>query len=499
MLQQKNTITSPLAQYLLNAGMINRTSLEIAVEQSQITGEDLGIVLVRNSFIRQSDLTAAVLEADPEQIFDETAIVPSIDPKKLIETNTVMVAETPTRLYAATLSQEYEVAQMIAETDPRPVEFVPLNIEKLDEYMADLERQISSDDDSLIDRLIRRALNQGVSDLHIMPQAKTYIVLQRRLGVRERLHQGDMDEFNVLVARIKDRAKMDLSERRRPQDGAFQVEHKKRMIDLRVASSPTVFGEYVVIRLLDPDAIKPDLSQLGITGVDNWRKGINRTSGLCLVCGPTGSGKTTTLNSTMREIDRIEKALFTIENPVEYQTPFTAQVNVNEAVGLGFDEGLRAFMRQDPDIIMAGEIRDAITARIAVKGAETGHNMIATLHSSTPRGAVNRLRDLGVAPYELRDILRTILVQRLIRVFCTHCHGEGCNHCNGSGFGGRTIVSESVYFPDENSVERLLNGERWWPSMVEDAVLKYKQNMTSENEIIRVFGPEGEDALARMT
>lgn len=495
---ETTTDYSAVTNLLLERGKIDERAISICQEQAMVTGEDIGIVFIRNGFLRQSDWIDAVLKVHPERIYDDTVVVQSIPLKDLIRTKTVMVAETPDRLYGATMGSEYEVQSVIKETDPRPITFVPLNMEKLDDYMNDLLRQSSSDDDSLVDRLIRIALNQGVSDLHLIPQQKSYIILKRVHGIRVPMHQGSLDEYLVVVARIKDRSKIDMSERRVPQDGSFQVEHKKRMVDLRVATTPSVHGEVVVIRLLDPDAIKPDLSTLGISRVEEWRKGINRSNGLCLICGPTGSGKTTTLNSTMREVDRIGKAVYSIEDPVEYQSPFVGQVNVNTAVGLDFNRALRSFMRMDPDIIITGEIRDDETSRIAVKGAETGHNMVATLHSSSIRGAIDRLRDLGVAANELRYILRTVLVQRLVRVFCKECHGEGCTYCDHTGYGGRTIVSECAYFPDEDSVDALLRGEVSWPLMVEDAVGKYKEGLTSRDEIIRVFGPEGEDALRRL-
>lgn len=491
------TKSDQLIQFLLDQKMVSEDALQICREEQRVTEMDIGMILVRNGFIRQADLTRAIIECSPELMYDDTAIIPSIPPSELIRLRTVMIAETTSDLYAATLSSQSEVESMIARYDVRPVTFLPLNMDKFEEYMDDLSRHISIDEDSLADRLLRQALNKGVSDLHIMPRPNSYTIFQRRLGVKEWMHEGDLDEYNVLVARIKDRAKMDLSERRRPQDGSFQTEHRKRMVDMRVSTSPTTNGEYVVIRLLDPDSIKPGLSSLGITRVADWRDGISRANGLCLICGPTGSGKTTTLNSTLREIDRIEKAVFTVEDPVEYTIPFVGQVNVNNSVGLDFNRALRAFMRQDPDIIIAGEIRDEETARIAVKGAETGHTLIATLHTNTIRGAIDRLRDIGVAAHELRYILRTVLVQRLIRVYCKHCHGEGCLSCGNTGYGDRTIVSECVYFPDEQSVDRMLNGEVWWDSMVTDAVGKYLEGLTSREEIIRVFGPEGRAALEK--
>lgn len=485
--------SSALVKHLASSGIVKAAELELAFKEHDVTHEDFGMILVRNGFIRQVDLVQAMLDADRELLYDDTVVVPGIPSELLVNTRTVIVAETEEHLYAATLGSEIEVASRIFEFDPRPITFVPMSLDKLDGYLDDLAKLMHSDEESLVDRLIRRALNSKVSDLHIIPREKTYTMLQRRLGVREWAHEGTLDEYQVLLARLKDRAKMDLSERRYPQDGSFQVEHHKRLVDMRVATSPTTNGEYVVIRLLDPDSIKPDLSTLGISRVDEWRKGINRSNGLCLICGPTGSGKTTTLNSSIREIDRISNAVFTVEDPVEYQTPFVGQVNVNPSVSLDFNRALKAFMRQDPDIIVTGEIRDEETSRITIKGAETGHVMIATLHTSSVHGAVSRLRDIGVPPHELKNILRTVLAQRLIRTLCKICKGDGCRHCNDSGYGGRTIVSECAYFPNEQSVVDLLEGRYSWPTMVQDALDKVEEGVTTMSEVTRVFGQEAID------
>ncbi|WP_075881808.1 GspE/PulE family protein [Vreelandella massiliensis] len=489
------TRETPLVKMLANSGAIDTRFIDIALKEHEVTHEDFSHILVRNGFIRQRELTDIILKTNEELLYDVHITVPGIPAQLLLDTQTVIMAETEKNLYVGTLSEEYLVREQFAYYDSRKLVFMPLSIELLDDYLADVAAVADTTDSTLVDSLLKEAISHNASDLHIIPREKSYTILQRRDGVREWLHEGDLDEYHVLIARIKDRANMDLSERRKPQDGSFFIEHHKRTIDLRVATSPATMGEYVVVRLLDPDAIQPKLGSLGITNVNEWRKGVHRSSGLCLICGPTGSGKTTTLNSSVREIDRIERAVFTIEDPVEYKTPFTGQVNVNEAVSLDFNRGLKAFMRQDPDIIVAGEVRDEETARISVKGAETGHVMIATLHTSSIFGTINRLRDLGVAGHELRYILRTILVQRLVRTYCVVCEGHGCVNCQHSGYSGRTIVSECAYFADEDDIDRVLNGERWWPLMVEDGVEKVRAGVTSPAEIIRVFGPEGEEAL----
>jgi general secretion pathway protein E len=391
--------------------------------------------------------------------------------------------------------------QVLLEVEPMvlglKISFVPCNPDQLEGYLSDVQR-LTHDSNNLVDRLLRMAMTENCSDLHIVPRHNTYTVMFRRLGVRQIGHEGSLEEYNTLTARIKDLSKMDLAERRIPQDGSFQIEHDGKIVDLRVATIPTANGELIVVRILDPDRVQPRLEGLGITRLDEWRKGVSRPEGLCLICGPTGSGKTTTLNASVKEMDRFGRAIYTVEDPVEYRIAYTGQVNINPSVGLDFSKAVRAFMRADPDVIVLGEVRDPDTARNAIKAAETGHLVVATLHTGSIFGAVQRLRDLEVPAHELRHLLRTVLVQRLLRVFCTHCHGKGCVLCFKTGFAGRTITSECAYFSGEKEVTDLLEGRGSWPTMVEDAVLKVEQGVTSEEEVTRVFGAEASTALARL-
>ncbi len=484
-----------LGDLLIEKGLVKPEAVDAALHEQRINGDRLGMILVRNGFLSHQALIETVLETNPEDIISEQIFSTRVPPALLIEFKVMLVAETDGQLFAGTLEREHHVKHMLAKYYPeKQIKFVPLDPVRLDDYL-DKIRDMDEEEGSFVDVLLRRALAEQISDVHILPRYDSYSVMFRYMGVRRLAHEGSMEEYHTLSARIKDRARMDLAERRVPQDGGFQVEHNSKLIDMRVATLPTPDGEAIVIRLLDPDRVQPSLDGLGITKVTDWRAGVSRSDGLCLICGPTGSGKTTTLNATVKEMDRFGRAIYTVEDPVEYRIPFTGQVNTNPSVGLDFSRAVRAFLRADPDCIILGEIRDEETARNAVKAAETGHMVLGTLHTGTIRGAVDRLRDLGVEAHELRYLLRSVLVQRLIRVVCKSCGGAGCDDCFGTGYTGREVVSETAYFPGLDEVSAMIKGDEPWDSMLDDALLKYKQGTTDAPELIRVFGAEAEKAL----
>lgn len=486
-----------LGQKLVEEDLITKEMLTVALAEQQVTGDRLGKILVRSGFMTQRSLIEAIHRVDMSQLSSEQAIVTRCPSQLLIDTRTMILAETADAVYLSSLSSEREVTSLLRAYYPTE-EFVynAVNLELLDEYLDAVER-IARNEGALVDRLLRRALRDQITDVHIQPRSATYSVFFRYLGVLSHAHEGDLDEYRSLVAQIKDRSRIDLAERRIPQDGAFQVEHNGRMVDMRVATVPTVDGEKVVIRLLDPDRVNPKLDLLGITRVNKWRAAFSNADGICLICGPTGSGKTTTLNGTVREMDRFGKSINTLEDPVEYRIPYVAQVNINHVVGLDFARGVRAFMRADPEVIICGEIRDIETAQNAMKASETGHLVLGTLHTGSIRGTIDRLRDIGVHVGDLRYLLRGILVQRLIRTFCKHCHGDCCDICYGTGFGGRSVISEVEYFAAPEDVDRMIQGEVWWPTMIEDAVGKVDQGLTSPEEVVRLFGEQGRAELIK--
>lgn len=489
-----------LYNHLLETKKIPSEALNAALLETNVNNEPLSNIIVRNGFISQMDIIDLMINLEPDYLVDEQVIIPTIDPSILKNLQTMIHAITIGHVYLATTKSEEEVVDNLKQYFPEhKFEFIPCDVEKLDSYLERAD-SIFNDEGSLVEKVIRKAIQNGVSDIHIVPHHDTYSVLYRYLGVRYVDYIRGKEEYLALVARIKDLSKIDMTEKRVPQDGGFALDYNGKMVDLRVATIPNTYGEQVIIRILDPDKAQFSLSQLGITNISEWRKGASRVDGLCLICGPTGSGKTTTLNSTLRELDRFGKAIYTIEDPVEYRIPYIGQVNINPAVGLDFARAVKAFMRADPDVIVIGEIRDAETARNAIKAAETGHLVFATLHTGSIPGAINRLRDLGVEAHELKYVLRSVMAQRLLRTVCTSCLGDGCKFCFDKGYASRTVISEIKYFSNMKDVLNIIatkekDVEITWKTIQEDAFDKVKSGLSSPGEFIRSFGSEAEEML----
>lgn len=488
-------VRKQLGNYLLSKGLISPIQLEVSLAEQSVTNEKLGRILTRNGFLTQKSLLEAVLHTNPERIQGDTLYSAKVPEEVLSKCRTMVVAETEDTAYLSTFGSERQVLLDLKPYYPNhDIVFVPANFEQVDNYLEDL-KAAKLDEGSLVDRLLRNALLEGASDLHILPRHNSYTVFYRQLGKRRHVHEGTLAEYNTLAARIKDLSKMDLAERRVNQDGAFQYEHNNKLVDLRVATIPVNGAEYLVIRVLDSDRVQPVLTGLGITRVREWMKGISRPEGLCLICGPTGQGKTTTLTATVREMDRFGKAIFSLEDPVEFRTPFLGQVSINPLVGLDFASGVRALMRMDPDVIIIGEIRDAETALNAIKAADTGHLVIGTMHTGSILGTLQRLKHLNVPTSDILHLLRSVLVQGLIRTSCPDCHGAGCSRCFNTGYTSRTVISECAYFSSEVDVQELIDGKRSWPTLMEDAIDKYRNGITTKAEVLSKFGEEARSIL----
>jgi type IV pilus assembly protein PilB len=331
----------------------------------------------------------------------------------------------------------------------------------------------------LVNWLMREAIQKGASDIHVEPYEKVFRVRFRIDGSLYEFYKPPLKLKAPVVSRLKIMARLDIAERRLPQDGRIKLKlGKGRDIDLRVSVLPTLFGEKVVMRLLDKSSLQLDMTKLGFEELPlrDFKEAIHRPFGMVLVTGPTGSGKTTTLYSALSELNTLDVNISTCEDPVEFNLPGINQVQMHEEIGLTFASSLRSFLRQDPDIIMVGEIRDFETAEIAVKAALTGHLVLSTLHTNDAPQTINRLLNMGVEPFLVASSVNLILAQRLARKVCSQCkveidppvealrdlgvkmeeigtfpvyEGKGCNFCTNTGFKGRIALYEVMPMNDE--------------------------------------------------
>jgi type IV pilus assembly protein PilB len=374
-----------------------------------------------------------------------------------------------------------------------------------------------------VNYLISNAITGGASDIHIEPKKGHSKIRYRIDGVLFEIMQSPSKIHPAVVSRVKIMSNLDISERRLPQDGKISVIVDGREIDLRVSTLPTNYGEKVVIRVLDSKSIMRGLEQLGMEpeAMETFRRQIDVPHGILLVTGPTGSGKSTTLYSALCQMDGNKLNISTVEDPVEYKLDFCSQVQVSEKIGLDFASALRSLLRQDPDIIMIGEIRDNETARIAVQAALTGHLVLATLHTNDAASSITRLVNIGIDPYLIAASLNAVLAQRLVRKICQKCkevykvpehmrkyversgvkpkelsRGAGCNYCRNSGYSGRIGIYELLVIDDkfrdminrDASVDnmRKVFRESGQPNLFDDGIKKVKAGLTTIEEVLRV-------------
>lgn len=388
-----------------------------------------------------------------------------------------------------------------------------------------------TDEDSpivrLVNQLLTNAIIQRASDIHIDPH-ETKIVIRFRIdGILrvERVLPRSMQ--GVLTARIKILANMDITEHRIPQDGRIKYNRDFQSMDLRISTLPTIFGEKIVIRLLDMGTAFNDISKLGFNRLNEKRFSelIKQPTGIVLITGPTGSGKSSTLYAALNHLNSEEVNIITVEDPVEYQLEGVNQIQVNPNVGMTFAAGLRSILRQDPNIIMVGEIRDTETAEVAIRASLTGHLVLSTLHTNDSLGTVTRLLDMGVEPFLLAASLSGIVAQRLVRKVCRNCaeaqeptkreieifarrgikiesisRGRGCPSCNMTGYKGRMAIHEVLVF--DNEMKRMvMNGNSFKGLkelaikkktifLIDDGLLKVKQGLTTTEEVLRVANME---------
>jgi general secretion pathway protein E len=384
----------------------------------------------------------------------------------------------------------------------------------------------------IVDWLWQYAFDQRASDIHIEPRREFGLIRFRIDGVLHQVHQLPMSVITAMTSRIKLLGRMDVMEKRRPQDGRIKTRTTEgQEVELRLSTLPTAFGEKLVMRIFDPEVLVRDFSELGLSAEDGarWQQMTQRPNGIILVTGPTGSGKTTTLYSTLKHLATPEVNVCTIEDPIEMIEPAFNQMQVQHGIDLGFADGVRALMRQDPDIIMVGEIRDLETAEMAIQSALTGHLVLSTLHTNDAPAAITRLLDLGVPPYMISATVLGIMAQRLVRTLCPHCKrpqnmtdidnelwdhlvapwksnrpaqlysGEGCLECRMTGFSGRIGIYELLMMTPE--LRKLITDKTDVAALREQAsregmkplrisgALKVAAGMTTLEEVVKVAPP----------
>jgi type IV pilus assembly protein PilB len=381
-----------------------------------------------------------------------------------------------------------------------------------------------------VNYLVSNAIHEGASDIHIEPKQEFTRIRYRIDGTLFETMKAPLKMHSAVVSRVKIMSNLDISERRLPQDGKISVIVGGRAIDLRVSTLPTNRGEKVVIRILDSKAMMRDLEQLGMdpAAMTSFKQQITLPHGILLVTGPTGAGKSTTLYSAICQMDGDKLNISTVEDPVEYELDFCNQVQVNDKIGLDFASALRSLLRQDPDIMMIGEIRDNETARIAVQAALTGHLVLSTLHTNDAASSVTRLVDIGIDAYLIAASLNAVLAQRLVRKICPKCkqiyqapdnirkyvkkagvepgqlfHGAGCDSCRNSGYLGRTGIYELLVIDEafrdminkDASVDNMRRAfhESGQPSLFDDGIKKVKQGSTTIEEVLRVTEVYGQN------
>ena len=375
----------------------------------------------------------------------------------------------------------------------------------------------------LVNHLFARALDLNASDIHFEPNEAYLNVRCRVDGIMTRIERLPVRIHTAVASRLKLMAKLDIGEKRLPQDGRINYQIGSKQLDMRVSTLPGVHGESVVLRILDRSDTTVDLSRLGMPDnvLTNYQGVISQPHGMILITGPTGSGKTTTLYATLEKINSERQKIITVEDPVEYQLEGITQIQANASIGLSFAAGLRSIVRQDPDILMVGEIRDHETAEIAIESALTGHLVFSTLHTNDAAGAVTRLQDMGVEGYLISSSLLAIQAQRLVRRVCTDCaethflsedeaivleigisscpkiqRGKGCERCGHTGYRGRVGLYELLMMSDAirhhiasgadaNIIrdEAIIEGMK---TLREDAIEKLKAGLTTPEEVVRV-------------
>jgi type II secretory ATPase GspE/PulE/Tfp pilus assembly ATPase PilB-like protein len=534
-----------LGDRLIDRGVITQQELAVALSEQKRAHRPLGQILVSLGFVRP-DIVAQMLAEDLEldflrafEVQPDALLVAAIDREFVRNAGAFPVKlDGDVLLVAMSDPDDPDRVSLVRARFPYALKLAVMTEEDIQSvarrYLAEAKGQMAQVFEALqgasraeefpvervTDALLVDGVHRGATDIHLEPEEKLARVRYRIDGI---LRQGEnlpREATDAVISRIKILANLDIAERRRPQDGRLRIRVDERPVDMRVSVMPSADGENVVLRILDRGAVALRLSDLGIgqAHLQLLARVTERPHGLFLVTGPTGSGKTTTLYSMLAEMDAVHDNIATIEDPVEYRLPLVRQSQVDPSIGFGFQEGLRALLRQDPDVILVGEVRDRETAEMAIKAALTGHLVFSTLHTNSAIGAIPRLIDLGVDPFLVEDSLIGVLAQRLVRKVCSDCAvpaqlsaeqlewlrgdagqprcGQGCARCARTGYSGRSALAE-LFLPDDSMAELLRSGrnlielrrqalDSGFRDLAEDGRDKVRQGRTTIEEVERV-------------
>ncbi|WP_230499438.1 GspE/PulE family protein [Sutcliffiella rhizosphaerae] len=548
-------IRKRLGDLLVDAGIITESQLQSALKE-KTREQKIGDVLLQRGYITEQQLIE-VLEfqlgiphvslyrypLDEKLIHlisKDFAKRNLIIPLKKEQDKLFVAMADPMDFFAMDdlrLSTGFEIEPIIATKDDilRAINKYYETTDSMDELLNGFESRLEqnvqeesiTEDDSpivkIVNQLLQNAVQQRASDIHIDPQETKVVVRFRIDGVLRMERTLPKHTQNVLIARIKILGKMDITEHRIPQDGRIKTNIDFHPVDVRVSTLPTVFGEKIVLRILDMSSALNDINQLGFNekNYNRMMDLIHRPTGIILITGPTGSGKSSTLYATLNHLNSEEVNIITVEDPVEYQLEGINQIQVNTNVGMSFAKGLRAILRQDPNIIMVGEIRDRETAEVAIRASLTGHLVLSTLHTNDSISTITRLIDMKVEPFLVASSINGIIAQRLVRKVCRDCsvmeeptvreveifakrgltvekvpRGKGCGTCNMTGYKGRLAIHELLVINDQmkkhimnnesaSSIRDMAN-EMDTVFLIDDGLEKVRKGLTTTEEILRV-------------
>jgi MSHA biogenesis protein MshE len=553
-----------LGEILVQQKLLSEEQLGLALADQKRTGRKLGRVFVENGFVTEEQISGAIArQLDIPYINlkfyntspDVVRLLPETQSRRfralVLEdrrSSLLVGMSDPTDLFAydeiARLLKKTVELAVVTETEVlQAIDRIYRRTEEITDFARELEQDLG---DSLVDfgalaanpgleeapivKLLQSVFDDATqvraSDIHIEPQEGRLQIRFRIDGVLHLQTEADIKIATPLALRLKLMADLDISEKRLPQDGRFAMKVKQQRVDVRISTMPTQYGESVVMRLLNQGGTTLRLDAIGMPArlVEKFRAIVQRPNGLVLVTGPTGSGKTTTLYSALAELNSVEKKLITVEDPVEYRLPGINQVQVNDKIDLSFARVLRSALRQDPDIVLVGEMRDQETAQIGLRAAMTGHLVLSTLHTNDAASTPLRLMDMGVPRYMVGSSLQAVLAQRLVRLICESCstphsptpaehewlcaemgeladrtqvfHGKGCSHCNGLGYRGRTgvfellemtrRVTDAASHPDPSHFMKVAQAEMAGDTMRHHAVELVVQGRTTVSEAMRI-------------